>query len=406
MFGGIITRKGTILSNAGDDNGYKMTVETDAAPIVKEGDSVGINGVCLTVTGKTESSADFDVWPESLKRTTLADLTAGTEVHLDLPLKQGEFIGGHPILGHVDYVAALVEKTAVEGSNQLKLWFELPAAFRDLVPPRGSIAVNGVSLTVTDRSEDAFSVSLIPETLKQTFLGRLNEGDKVNIEVDFSSRNLQDSSGVLSLSIPDENRSPAQETALQWAVESLKSGGAVLLTEGEGESYRAALVAAGSKLTAEVLTFCLSLSRTGTTLAISTDIAEQLAIPAPVINHPHDEDERRYLIPINHPDNHEFDFSAPALLKTISLFCDSSKAIGDWKCPGNVTSVQIYSEEVKKTHGVLEGAVALMKKAGLPSAALCQTLLSSSGNFMTAGQVAALAARFELPCVTLEEAES
>jgi len=400
MYGGIITREGKVLSNKGNNNGYKLVMESDVASLVKEGDSVGINGVCLTVTDFDQQTVSFDVWPETLKRTTLPELSEGDIVHVDLPLKHGEFIGGHNILGHVDYIAKTVEITEVQGSDQVKIWFELPAAFRDLIPVRGSVAVDGVSLTITDRRKDAFSVSLIPETLDRTHLGKLTLGDKVNIEVDFNSRHIQDSSGVLSLSIPDEYRAEKSDE-IDWAYETLKKGGALVVVDENGDDTECAIVASTEKLSAEVLTFAMGMARGGCTLAVDGYIAERLAIPAPVINKELDEEGRRYLVPINHLDNEENDFTAAAMLKTIELFNDSSKGIGDWKCPGNVSSVQVYNDEVNRRHGVLEAAVKIVKKAGLNPSALCLTLLAADGTRFNAEQAEAFAARFELPLIKM-----
>ena len=403
MYSGIITRQGKIVSNEGDENGYKLVIESDVCSLVKEGDSVGVNGVCLTVTAFDDKTASFDVWPESLKRTTLKHFGADTSVHIDLPLKHGEYNGGHNILGHVDYVADLVESTTVEGSDQVKLWFSLPSRFRDLMPVRGSVAVDGVSLTITDRRADSFSVSLIPETLNRTHLGQLKTGEQVNIEVDFNSRHIQDSSGILSLSIPDEYRVDQVEDNFEWALETLKVGGAILILDENGDDTECAIVASTDKLSAPVLTFAIGMARSGCNLALSGDVAERLAIPAPVINHTIDEEDRRYLVPINHKENREHDFSAEALLRTITLFSDDQYSIGDWKCPGNVTSVQIYSEEVDSRRGVLEGAVKMVQKAGFGGSALCITLLAADGSRFDKDQTEAFAARFELPLISRED---
>lgn len=400
MYGGIITREGKIVTNEGSQNCYKLVLESEVASLVKEGDSVGINGVCLTVTDYDADTVSFDVWPETLKRTTLPTLSSGDIVHVDLPLKHGEFIGGHNILGHVDYIAETVEITEVEGTDQVKIWFALPAAFRDLIPVRGSVAVDGVSLTITDRRNDAFSVSLIPETLERTHLGKLILGDNVNIEVDFNARHIQDDSGILSLNVPDKLRAE-QTDGIEWAYETLKKGGAVIAVDENGENTECAVIASTENLTAEVLTFAMGMARGGCTLAIDGYIAERLAIPAPVINKELDEEGRRYLVPINHLENEENDFTAAAMLKTISLFNDPSRGIGEWRCPGNVASVQVYNDEVDRRHGVLEAAVKLVSKAKLNPSALCLTLLAADGTRFTAEQAEAFAARFELPLVEI-----
>lgn len=403
MYSGIITREATIISNEGDHNGRKLTIESDVCSIVKEGDSVGINGVCLTVTGFDDKTVSFDVWPESLKRTTLPSLTVGEIVHVDMPLKHGEYNGGHNILGHVDYVAELIEMTSVVGSNQVKIWFSLPNNFRDLVPVRGSVAVDGVSLTITDRNKNAFSVSLIPETLNRTHLGKMTKGDKVNIEVDFNSRHIQDESGVLSLTIPDDKRADKAADEEVWAFETLKKGGAVLIIDDSNEKTEVAITAAAEFLTADVLTFCLGMARTGCNLAVAGHVAERLAIPAPVVNSELDEEGRRFLVPVRHRDVEDNDYSAEALLKSIEMFTNEDYNIGDWICPGNVPAVQILSGEIDRPWSVLEGSVAVLKKAALYPVALCVTMLAANGKRLNQEQAEAFATRFELPVLKLSD---
>jgi riboflavin synthase alpha subunit len=403
MYSGIITREGTIVSNVGDNNGYKLIVKSEVCSLVKEGDSVGINGVCLTVTDFDQETVSFDVWPESLKRTTLTSLNADDSVHLDLPLKHGEYNGGHNILGHVDYVADTVEYTQVEGSDQVKIWFSLPSNFRDLVPVRGSVAVDGVSLTITDRRKDAFSVSLIPETLNRTHLQKLEKGGQVNIEVDFNSRHIQDESGVLSLSIPDSSRSDKVDSEMDWAINTLQKGGAVLLLDESKTKTEVSIVVAAEKLTADVLTFAMGMARSGCLLAVDGNTAERLAIPAPVVNSQIDEEGRRYLVAVRHREVEENDFSADALLKSISMFTDTDYSVGDWICPGNVAAIQVLSGEIDRPRSVLEGAVLLTQKAELEPVALCITMLAANGKRLDQEQAGAFATRFELPLLKLSD---
>lgn len=403
MYSGIITREAKIVSNEGDHNGHKLIIESDVSTLVKEGDSVGINGVCLTVTHFDAKTVSFDVWPESLKRTTLAELKDNDRVHVDMPLKHGEYNGGHNILGHVDYVADLVEKTSVEGSDQVKIWFSLPDNFRDLVPVRGSVAVDGVSLTITDRRKGSFSVSLIPETLNRTHLGQMTKGDKVNIEVDFNSRHIQDESGVLSLAVPDDKRAEKLGTEQEWAFETLKKGGAAILIDECETRTEVAIIAAAQHLSEDVLTFCLGMARTGCNLAVAGHVAERLAIPAPVVNSELDEEGRRFLVPVRHPDVEDNDYSAEALLKSIEMFTNEDYNIGDWICPGNLPAVEVLSPEIDRPWSVLEGSVSALKKAELYPVALCVTMLAANGKRLSKEQADAFAARFELPVLNLKD---
>ena len=198
MFTGIINNFGNISQLYKKDSGYAIDLlSPEIFSKVKLGDSVSINGVCLTVTEKkNDGLLGFDVWKESLIRTKPLELNQ--RVHIDLPLLETDFIGGHCVLGHIDYVSECLSRCFVSDSKQLKLKFSYPKRYSSLLPLRGSVAINGVSLTVTEKTREYFSVSLIPETLKNTLLGDIDASDTVNVELDYYSRIIQDSEGILS----------------------------------------------------------------------------------------------------------------------------------------------------------------------------------------------------------------
>lgn len=398
MFGGIINHSGIVRNYSGNqEDGMVLILETEIAPQVKIGDSVGVNGVCLTVTKVLDKQQlSFDVWPESLQRTTLTSLSQDQVVQVDLPLKAGEFIGGHPVLGHVDYTGTILSTSTVDDASQLKIWINLPQEFASLVPARGSVAVDGVSLTVTGRTHDSFAVSLIPETLRLTQLGNLMTGDNVNIEVDFAARTIQDETGMLNLNNSQESLS---ETApkLEQAIAQYKAGGLVLIHQDE----RYILSASCAHINAETLTFALGMSRTPCTIAITEGIAETLFIPAPVINCK--AGKRRYLLPLTHKENDPYDLSAPAILKSFTIFCDDDFGIDHWMTPGNVQAVQVYSANDSDAPGLAEAAVGLTFKAELPHAALYQTMLDASGKPMNKDQAEAFATRFQIPLIEVED---
>ena len=398
MFGGIINHSGIVRDYSGNQkDGMVLILETPIAPQVKIGDSVGVNGVCLTVTKQLNNNQlAFDVWPESLQRTTLTSLNKEQIVQVDLPLQAGDFIGGHPVLGHVDYVGTILSMSTVEEANQLKIWINLPSEYAALVPARGSIAVDGVSLTVTGRSKDSFAVSLIPETLRLTQLDKLITGDHVNIEVDYAARSLQDETGMLNLATTQEEIS-STNTLLDQVLTQYKSGGLALIHQ----DNRFILVGSCEKINESTLTFALGMSRTPCTIAITEGIAETLFIPAPIINGK--AGKRRYLLPLTHKENEPYDLSASAILKTFTIFCDDDKGIDHWMTPGNVQSIQVHSANDSDTPGLPEAAVALAFKANLSHSTLCQTMLDASGKHMNPAQAEAFATRFQIPLIPVED---
>jgi riboflavin synthase len=152
------------------------------APEAKVGDSVAVDGCCLTVVGASGALLAFDVVPESLRRTTLGRRSAGHAVNLELPLRPSDRLGGHFVQGHVDAVAEVVARRAV--GDDVVMSFRLPAALEGHVVEKGSVAIDGVSLTVAAVEGGTFSVALIPHTLAVTTLGRRAPGDFVNLEGD------------------------------------------------------------------------------------------------------------------------------------------------------------------------------------------------------------------------------
>ncbi len=186
MFTGIITDIGTVRTIF-MENGAKLTlaVPFDASGVTI-GASVACNGICLTVTGRDDASLAFEASAETLARTTLGGWAEGDAVNIERSLKAGDELGGHMVMGHVDAVAKVLDIREIEGGQGITL--ELPSAIAHLVAEKGSVAVNGVSLTVNSVAEDRFEVAIIPHTSKVTTFKSLKSGDKVNLEADVFAR--------------------------------------------------------------------------------------------------------------------------------------------------------------------------------------------------------------------------
>ncbi|HLX33529.1 MAG TPA: riboflavin synthase [Gaiellaceae bacterium] len=178
MFTGIVRTVGKVASF----DGSRLEVETGTAADV--GDSVAIAGVCLTVAARDNGSLAFDVVPETLARTTLGDLTAGDAVNVEPSLRAGDPLGGHIVQGHVDGVGRLRERADLT-------WFDAPAELVRYCVEKGSIAVDGTSLTVAATDNGGFAVALVPHTLDATTLGLLEPGDAVNLEVDVLAKYVE-----------------------------------------------------------------------------------------------------------------------------------------------------------------------------------------------------------------------
>lgn len=182
--------KGRIASIA--ERGGDLELGIDAgldSTRVNLGDSIAVQGACLTVTRKQGACFFADVSRETLSLTTLGRLTTGSSVNLEPSLRAGDALGGHMVSGHVDALGVL-RRTAEDGRSK-RMEFELPAELMRFVAPKGSICVNGVSLTVNKVEGARFDVNVIPYTLKETTLGELQVADEVNIEIDVVARYLE-----------------------------------------------------------------------------------------------------------------------------------------------------------------------------------------------------------------------
>ena len=190
MFTGIVEELGevTAVEQLDDASRFRLRgpVVTEGA---KHGDSIAVNGVCLTVVDLGEHEFTADVMAETLNRSSLGALTTGSRVNLERPMALGGRLGGHIVQGHVDGTGRILERRPSENWEVVKI--SLPAALTRYVVEKGSITVDGVSLTVVDAGPDYFTISLIPTTLALTTLGIKGPGDPVNLEVDVIAKYVE-----------------------------------------------------------------------------------------------------------------------------------------------------------------------------------------------------------------------
>jgi riboflavin synthase len=189
VFTGLVAGTGTVESLKRDGAGVRLRVRTDLAGELGPGDSVAVNGVCLTAVESDGSGFSADVMEETLRRSSLGPLESGDAVNLELPLRAGDRLGGHIVQGHVDGRGE-VDSVRDEGLSRV-VRIKAPADLLRYVVEKGSIAVEGVSLTVSDVDDVAFEVSLIPETLERTTLGAAAPGRTLNLEVDVLAKYVE-----------------------------------------------------------------------------------------------------------------------------------------------------------------------------------------------------------------------
>ena len=189
MFTGLVADLGKVSAVDATADGVTLAVRTRLAGEIAEGDSVAVNGVCLTATVIAGEEFRAEVMHETLRRSSLAEVATGSDVNLELALRASDRLGGHIVQGHVDGLGAI--RSVEEDGFARVVTIAAPAELLRYVVEKGSIAVNGVSLTVVDVDGDAFSVSLIPETLERTTLGAAAPGTPVNLEVDVVAKYVE-----------------------------------------------------------------------------------------------------------------------------------------------------------------------------------------------------------------------
>jgi riboflavin synthase len=190
MFTGIVREVGRIVAISGRAGGIRLELEAPAtAATTAVGDSVSVNGCCLTAVSVAAAQVSFDAVPETLARTSLGGLVAGARVNLEPALRAGEPLGGHYVQGHVDGVG-VVRSVEEEGEGR-RVWIDAGTDILRYAVEKGSIAVQGTSLTVAALDEDGFAVALVPHTLEATTLAELVSGLPVNLEVDVLAKYVE-----------------------------------------------------------------------------------------------------------------------------------------------------------------------------------------------------------------------
>ena len=189
MFTGLIADMGVVEGVEAGAGGARLRIRSALAVELSAGDSVAVNGACLTAASVNGEVFEADVMNQTLEHTSLGPLRAGDRVNLELPLRAADRLGGHIVQGHVDGTGEVAEVS--EGGLARRLVIEVPEELRRYVVERGSVTVDGVSLTVSALTDSGFEVSLIPETLERTTLGAATEGTPVNLELDVIARYVE-----------------------------------------------------------------------------------------------------------------------------------------------------------------------------------------------------------------------
>ena len=189
MFTGVIRHLGQVVSRKKHADQTLLEISSSLSSKLKKGDSIAVNGVCQTVISHQGPSFTVELMPETLRVTTLGKLIAGTIVNLELPLKLSDTIDGHLLSGHVDSIGEITAIKSLQNAKLLTVKF--PGSIKKYIARKGSIAIDGISLTIVDVKSKEFTVSIVSHTLKNTNLKQAKPGMKVNLEIDLVARYLE-----------------------------------------------------------------------------------------------------------------------------------------------------------------------------------------------------------------------
>ncbi len=190
MFTGLVECMATVKEILQEGPGVRLVLfEPKIARNTSIGDSIAVSGCCLTVVATDDETFSFEAGPETLQKTTLGELTTGDPVNLETSMRLGDSLGGHLVTGHIDAVGAVNQRE--DDEEWSTFWINTPKILSKQLASKGSIAVEGVSLTLVDVEDERFSVALIPHTLNVTTLGRRQVGDRVNLETDVLAKYVE-----------------------------------------------------------------------------------------------------------------------------------------------------------------------------------------------------------------------
>jgi 3,4-dihydroxy 2-butanone 4-phosphate synthase len=398
MFTGRIEEIGVIETVSGD----RITVRAPAsAARVRPGGSLNVSGVCVTVEHVDDDALTATVSAETRRRTTFDDLGAGRAVALETALTLGDPLDGHLVQGHVDAVGK-VTATERQGTGR-RVWIRPPARFLPRVAAKGSIAVDGASLTVAEVVKDRFSVVLIPATLAATRLGDLAAGDRVNLESDVVARLAgRPDTAVLARAVralPWAGHLPGR-AGVDKAVAQLAAGGGVVVWDPDREA-EGDVVFAGAVMRPESFTFLLTQVCGHPTVPCAPHVLDRLDI-APIPGEG-DRHGTRPHVPVDLATGTGTGVSATERAATVRRLADPRAEPADFLRPGHVFPLAARDGGLAERGGHTEATVALCTAAATSPVGVCCEVMNPDGTMAGPADLEAAALRWGLPLVEVAD---
>jgi 3,4-dihydroxy 2-butanone 4-phosphate synthase len=403
MYGGRINEVGTVI-----ESGAHLVIEGPKTTAgLSVGASVNVNGVCLSAVLVNEGVGSFavDVTEETLARSTLNDLLSGASVNLELPLRVGDRLDGHLVQGHTDAIGKVARIDEEHGGSH-RVWIRPPKRFLDEIIAKGSVAVDGVSLTIAELLADRFSVALIPTTLRETTLGDLRPESRVNLESDLfvkSARDLWQSARVIAtrslstLPWAGELRGP---TGVEKCAAQLAAGGGVVIYDPQREA-EADVVFAGATLRPESMVFLLTQVCGHTTVPCDLKRLERLEIPA--MPGAGDRHGTAYHVSVDLAANPGTGVPAHERAATIRRLAHSDAVPADFLRPGHVFPLAARLGGLAARRGHTEASLALCEAAGVPTVSVICEAMGPDGHMLVGAAVERFALAWSLPLISIDE---
>jgi 3,4-dihydroxy 2-butanone 4-phosphate synthase len=401
VFTGRITEIGEI---AAVDSGGLTIRAPKTAGVSVAGSSVSVSGACLTVRAVRDEMFEVAVSEETKRRSNLGEIGPGCRVNLETALSVGDRLDGHLVQGHVDAVGKVVRVDAEGGGR--RMWVRPPERFMEDLVAKGSIAVDGVSLTVAEVGRDRFSVALIPTTIVESTMGETEVGRRVNLESDLV--------GKLARRYAQSTATALAEVvgALPWAghlsgrlgvekaIAQIAAGGAVVVWDPAREG-EADVVLAGARLRPEAVRFLLTEVCGHTTVPCDLERLERLEIPR--IGGEGDRHGTSPHVPVDLTESLGTGVSAHDRAATIRRLANPKAGPGDFLRPGHVFPLGAKNGGIAQRPGHTEAAVELCAAAGLPKVAAICEIMGPDGTMAAAGEAERFSLRWSLPLVDMAD---